>query len=176
MQNVVDLGSKLFHDFQNPQAALPIFEALAKKDGDDKAMNESPDYCFYKQMIASCQFNLKQYDQYLGLAQNELYKLLINNVKENTAAGNYFRSILDEENLKISAANVMTGKIIINEETVDDFCKKHKHDPLFSGFISGKQQWHASAIEAVEALRVWLGFEDMIKTLDDWRAKQALQE
>jgi len=167
-----DLGRKLFYDLQHPKAALPIFEALANKDKNNKDTEKLLDYSLCKQMIARCYFDLQQYDKYLSLAENELYSLLLKSSRVKNVMGEYFRRQVDEENLKISAAYVLTGKIVINEETVEDFCNSYKHDPLFSSFISGKQQWHASAIEAVEALRAWPGFEDMIITLDNWRAKQ----
>lgn len=168
----VDLGSDLFYDFQNPKAALSVFEALAQAENNNKEKSESSDYCFYKGMIADCHFNLKEYDKYLNLAQNELYKLLLTNMKDEAEAGHYFKGKFNEENLKIAAAKLMSGKIIINEETVADFCKNYQNDPLFGSFISGEQQWNISAIDAVESLKVWPGFEDMIKVLDEHRKNE----
>jgi hypothetical protein len=168
----IDLGSDLLYDFQNPKAALPIFKALASAENNNKEKRESADYCFYQGMVADCHFNLQEYDKYLDLSQKELYQLLSTNMKNDTEAGYYFKGKFNEENLKITAANVMAGKIIINEETVADFCKNYQDDPLFSGFISGKQQWHISAIDAVEALKAWPGFEGMIKVLDEYRKNE----
>lgn len=166
-----DLGVKLFYDLRNPEAALTIFEALASQGANSDKFKESSDYCFYQQMIASCYFNLNKYDKYLSLAQNELYNLLLANSKSGTLSGKYFQEISRAENLKISAANVIVGNIIINEETVGDFCRDYRNDPLLGQFISGRQQWHSSAIEAVEALRSWPGFDNMIEILDNWREK-----
>lgn len=167
----INLGSDLLYDFKNPEAALPIFEALANAEENNAFKTKSTDLCFYKGMIANCLYDLKVYDEYLDLAQNELYDLLKINTNNETVSGSYFIGKLDEENLKIAAANVMAGKIIINEETVDHFCKEYKDDPLFGSFISGKQQWNSSAISAVEALSSWSGYESMIKAFDEHRKK-----
>lgn len=173
----IELASDLFYDFKNPEAALPIFEVLAKGENNKKEKKKSSEYCFYKGMVADCYFNLKEYDKYLGLSENELYMLLSDNMKsDNKEQSRYFEGKFNEENLKTTAANVMTRKIVINEETVADFCKNYKDDPLFSGFISGKQHWNIEAIDAVEALKSWPGFENMIKTLDDWKKNKISEE
>lgn len=163
-----NLAIDLLYDLQNPEAALPIFEELANSEIDKKKNNESSNYCFYKGMLADCHFRLNEYKEYLDIVNNELYRSSLNKMQDDY----YFKTKYYEENLKINAASVMTGRIIINEKTVDGFCKKYKGDPLFSGFISGKQHWNASAIDAVESLRSWSGFKDMMRILDDYRGNK----
>lgn len=165
----IDLGSDLLYDFKDPKAALPFFEALASAESSKKEKGELSDYCFYKGMIADCLFSSKDYNKYLD-SQKELYELLLTNMKKDTEAGRYAKGKFYEEDLKTTAASIIIGKIVINENTVDDFCRKYKDDPLLGGFISGKKQCRdVSAVDAVNALESWSGFNDLIKILDDYR-------
>ena len=167
----VDLGSDLFYDFNNPKAALTMFQSLAKSQESDPEKSKSTDYCFYQEMTAKCLFSSGQYDKYLSLAENELYMLLDENSKLKTEAGSFYASAKEEEGYKTSAAKLITGRVALNERTVDDFCKQYKDDPLLGRYISGNKKLNSSAIWAVTALEKWSGYQNMIKTLDEYRKK-----
>ena len=161
-----DLGFDLFEKFNNPKEAASIFELLAKSQESDTDKETSPDYCGYQSMVARCYFSSGQYEKYLSLAENKLFDIMNKNSKDEIHA------LFEGVPSKISAIRVITGKIKINESTVDDFCKEYKDDQLLGAFISGKQDWNPSAQEAANSLKDWQGFNDMMKILDNWREKR----
>jgi tetratricopeptide (TPR) repeat protein len=122
--------------------------------------------CMYRLKIINSHFSNQNFEEYISEVDGVI------GVITSGEAAKYMGSAVEVLWAQKTVANILSDKLVISEDNIEDVIELYERDPVLGPIISGKEFWNTSYIEGVEMLKKWSGYEKLKELIKLQREKE----